>query len=139
MEVTELERRKSMEADGARRPDLLLLVAIWEFITAFLALVGIGAIGLFAFPAVGLADVPGRVGAFFGLGVGVVILLAYMALAVMGGIGILGRKDWGRVLSIAHGAVTLLWIPIGTVIGVLQIIYLSSPDVRRYFGGPSRT
>lgn len=30
-------------------------------------------------------------------------------------------------------AVSLLWIPFGTVIGILVIIYLIKPEIREYF------
>ena len=35
-----------------KKPDLLILIAIWEFISAFVVLIGIAAISVFAFPAV---------------------------------------------------------------------------------------
>jgi hypothetical protein len=42
-------------------------------------------------------------------------------------------KDWGRILAIVHSAVSLLNIPIGTVIGIIALIYLTKEDVREYF------
>jgi len=35
-----------------RRPDLLVLIAVWEFLTALGAFIGISAIGIFAFPVI---------------------------------------------------------------------------------------
>ena len=35
-----------------KKPDLLVLIAIWEFITAFISFIGIAAIAVFAIPAV---------------------------------------------------------------------------------------
>ena len=116
-----------------KRPDLLILVAVWQFITAFGALIGITAISVFAFPnALGMW---GRVdvGGIFGLSIGILLLLCYLGVAVAGGIGLLSGKEWGRITSIAHAAISLFWIPIGTVIGILAIIYLVKPDVREYF------
>jgi hypothetical protein len=114
----------------SKRLNLLLLIAIWEFITALLALIGISAIAVFAFPEVidpfvGAA-IPGTI---FGLSVAILILLCYIGLAVAGGIGLLQGKEWGRVLSITHGTLTLFFPPFGTIIGILVIIYLTRSKV----------
>ena len=116
-----------------KRPDLLLLIAIWEFITAFGALIGISAIAVFVFPdaiehTLGSA-IPG---AIFGLSIGILVLLCYVGFAIAGGIGILQGKEWGRVLSIAHAALSLFWFPVGTVIGILSIVYLTRLVVTDY-------
>ena len=135
-----------------KKPDLLILIAIWEFITAFVVFIGIVAIAVFAFPAVlgvwgdwgyynGMmwnnGDMP-RVGAVFGLSVAILILLCYLALAIASGIGILTGKEWGRITAIVHSALSLFSIPIGTVIGVLAIIYLTKMEVKEYFIPPSK-
>ena len=110
-----------------KRPDLLVLIAIWEFLISVGCLVGIAAIGIFAFPAVW------DVGATFGLIVAVVVLAGVLGVGVAGGVGLLLGKEWGRIMSIVHSALSLFNIPIGTIIGVLAIIYLAKPDVREYF------
>ena len=116
-----------------KRPDLLLLIAIWEFITAFGALIGISAIAVFAFPeAIDPFVGPAIPGAIFGLSIAILVLLCYVGLAVAGGIGILQGKEWGRVLSIVHAALSLFVFPVGTVIGILSIIYLIRPEVTDY-------
>lgn len=118
------------------RPDLLILVAVWEFITAAVALIGISAIAVFAFPEViGPMWGPALVGGLFGLSIAVLVLLCFVGIAVAGGTGLIKGKEWGRILSIVHAAIALLWFPVGTVIGVLVIIYLTKPDVREYFAG----
>ena len=117
-----------------KRPDLLLLIAIWEFITAFFALIGISAIAVFALPEA-VSPYWGwepEVGAIFGLSIAILVLLCYLGIAIAGGMGLLKGQEWGRVLSIAHSALSLFWFPIGTVIGVLSIIYLSRPEVTEY-------
>jgi len=116
-----------------KRPDLLLLIAIWEFITAFGALIGISVIAVFAFPdainhTLGSA-IPGII---FGLSIAILMLLCYIGLAFAGGIGLLQGKEWGRILSIAHAALSLFAFPIGTVIGILSIFYLTRPEVTDY-------
>lgn len=116
-----------------KRPDLLILIVIWEFVAAFLAFIGVCAIAVFAFPAVGLMWHRAPVAGFFGLSVAVLILLVYIGIAVAGGIGLLQGKEWGRLVSIAQAAVSMLSIPFGTVIGILVLLYLTKPEVREYF------
>ena len=119
-----------------KRPDLLILVAVWEFITAGVALIGISAIAVFAFPEViGPMWGPALVGGLFGLSIAVLVLLCFVGIAVAGGIGLLKGKEWGRTLSIIHAALGLLNVPVGTVIGILIIVYLTKTDVREYFVG----
>jgi hypothetical protein len=130
-----------------KKPDLIILIAIWEFITAFGAFIGIAAIAVFAFPAVinnwgdwmyyssemmRYRDI-GPIGGIFGLSVGILVLLCYLVLAIAGGIGLTTGKEWGRIASIVHSALSLFWIPIGTVIGVLSMIYLMKTEVKEYF------
>ncbi|UCH42456.1 MAG: hypothetical protein JSW16_06485 [Dehalococcoidales bacterium] len=120
-----------------KKPDLLVLVAVWEFISAFLALIGISAIAVFAIPDVCRMWGPALTGGAFGLGIAIFALVCYLCLAVAGGIGLLGGREWGRVLSIAHSAISVFFFPFGTVIGILAIVYLTRADVRDYFTGGS--
>ena len=129
-----------------RRPDLLVLIAVWEFISALGVLSGIAVIACAFFFAPGMWmwgdwmwwGVP-HIGSFVvvALSVALLVMVAYFIIALMGGIGLLQGKDWGRILSIVHAALSLFWIPIGTVIGILVIIYLTKQEVREYFGGSS--
>ena len=125
-----------------KKPDLLVLVAIWQFVNAFLLLIGIAAIAVFAFPgALGYYGFAGGmnyhgitdVGAIFGLSIAIFFLIAFIGLSVAGGIGLLMGKGWGRIIGIINAVLNLLNFPIGTVIGVLVLIYLTKPDVREYF------
>ena len=117
-----------------KRPDLLILIAAWQFITAFLALIGICAIAVFAFPnVIGPLWGPALTGGIFGLSVAILVLLVFIGIAIAGGIGILRGQEWGRVLSIVHAALSLFAFPIGTTIGILVIIYLTKSDVSEYF------
>ena len=107
--------------------DLLILIAIWEFLTAAAALIIVVAIGVFAFPDTSDA------GGYFGLSVFTVALLAYSGLAVAAGIGLLMAQRWGRIAAIVHAALSLLSIPFGTILGALTLVYLLRSKTREYF------
>jgi len=135
-----------------KKPDLLILIAIWEFFSAFAALIGIAAIAVLAFPAVlgtldwgynngmswglwGFGDIP-RVAAIFGLSVAIFVIFCILVLALLSGIGVLSGKEWGRITAIIHSALTGFWFPVGTVIGVLSIVYLTRQETKDYFIPP---
>ena len=83
---------------------------------------------MFAFPVVWYAPI-----ALSGLSIGTLVLLAYLGLSLAAGIGLLMEKEWGRISGIVHAALSLLWFPIGTVIGIITLIYLTKAEVREYF------
>lgn len=122
-----------------KKPDLLILVAVWEFLTAFFSFVGLGSIIILALQSQSWwiqqgvdFDLSGP-WVCFGLGIAGFILLLYMAAALAAGIGLLGGREYGRIMSLVHGGISLLFFPVGTVIGVLQIVYLTRSDIREYF------
>jgi len=123
---TPLERSDAQ----VKRSDGLILIAIWEFITAAPLFIAIVAMSVFGFPSVISV---GSVGGIFGLSVATVLFLPFFFLAAGAGTGLLLRREWGRVLAIIHSALGLLFVPIGTIIGVLAIIYLVTPQTRDYF------
>ncbi len=117
-----------------KRPEFLVLIAVWEFITAFGTFIGLCIIATFILPgaASGVSG-PALAGVLFGYGVAVMVLMMFIALAIAGGIGLIKGKEWGRVLSIVHGALGLFFFPVGTAIGVLLLLYLTRPDIRESF------
>jgi hypothetical protein len=117
-----------------KRPDLLVLVAIWAFFSAFLYLIGLVAIAIFAFPeALGFGWGPADAGSIFGLSIGILFCLCFTGLCLASGIGILKAKSWGRILTIIVAVLSLFWFPVGTAIGILVIIYMVKPEIREYF------
>ena len=139
-----------------KKPDLLVLIAIWEFISAFVAFIGIVAIAVFAIPFVlgswgnweyysggyygmmgNYTDMP-RVGAVFGLSVAILVLFCFLVIAIVAGIGLLKGREWGRITGIVHSALSVFCAPIGTVIGVLSIIYLTKQEVKDFFIRPAK-
>lgn len=118
-----------------KRPDMLILIAIWEFLVAMGGLIGISFISLFVFPdAVGTWHGWGvDIGTIFVLSISVLTLLCGVSVSIAGGIGLLLGKEWGRIVSIAQAALSLFFFPFGTIIGVLIIIYLIQANVKEYF------
>jgi hypothetical protein len=116
-----------------KRPDMLILIAVWQFLSAFGALIGLIAIALFAYPVINNLDGIARTGGLFGLATGAFFLVCFTILAAAGGFGLLNGTELGRILSIVHASLNLILIPIGTIIGILVIIYLGKPEVKEYF------
>ncbi len=112
---------------------LIILIAIWAFLNALGALSGVVSIAVFAFPTVAALWNVARIGAIFGLSLGIIVLLAYLGLSLAAGIGLITGKEWGRISAIIHASFSLFNIPVGTIIGVLTLIYLTKPEVKEYF------
>jgi len=110
-----------------KRHDGLVLIAVWDFLTALWLLIPVIAIAIFAFPDTDDA------GAYFGLSIVTVVLLSLSGLSLAAGIGLLTRKEWGRILAIVHAAMSLIVIPVGTIIGALSLVYLTRSRIREYF------
>ena len=110
-----------------KRNYLLLLIAVWEFLTAAFALLGV-AIVVYESYLEPEDPPPFAVSVAF-----IVVLLAYFGLSVAAGVGLLKVKRWGRILAIIHAVLSLLNIPIGTVIGALTLVYLRRSETKEYF------
>jgi len=117
-----------------KKPDMLILIIVWEFLSAFISLIGLLAIAILVFPDA-TASMWGSAmpGAIFGFSIGVLILITFIIVAVTAAAGIIKNQEWGRVLGIVHAALSVFAIPVGTVIGVLIIIYLVRLDIAEYF------
>jgi hypothetical protein len=99
---------------------------------AFFVVTGVvtGIVGTAADPSAARIAIP-----IIGLG-GTALACFFLALAVPGvvlGIGLLALRPWARVLGIVLSALTLLHIPVGTVLGVYGLWVLFSHDTERLF------
>lgn len=118
----------------ARRPDLLILLVTWQFVAAFFWLIGLIAAVLFAYPfSPGYEGTTVETGDVLGMIVGTLFLLTCLSIAITSGIGLVKGKSWGRIVSIVNAVLSLLIVPIGTVAGILVLIYLMRSEVREYF------
>ena len=113
-----------------KRPKWLIAIAIWRFIAASLLAIAIIAIAVFALPA---AVEDTDTGDPVGWSIVIQWLLVLSGLSVAAGIGPIKGKSWGRVLAIVYAVLDLFAIPIGTIIGVLSLIYLFRQEVKEYF------
>ncbi len=122
-----------------KRTDLLVVVAVWEFLTSLPALIGLALLGALAYPPIIDLSGAGKVGGLVGVSVVVALLLAFFILSVVAGVGLMMRAEWGRIAAIVHAAASLARIPFGTIIGVLVIVYLTRPSVKDCFtsGSPA--
>ena len=127
-----------------KRPDIIVLIAVWQFISAFFTLIGITAVAIWGFSGA-IHDYNGwgtqgftywrgiPVWIVFGVSFAILTLVCYMALAIAAGIGSMTGKEWGRITGVVHSALSLFCIPVGTIIGTLVIIYLTKQETRDYF------
>ncbi len=68
--------------------------------------------------------------------IGTALMILFVALAVpsvIAGIGVLMRREWGRIMALVVGILSLIDIPIGTAIGVYSIWVLMNDETRRLF------
>jgi hypothetical protein len=68
--------------------------------------------------------------------IGMIILFIMFALAVpsiIAGIGVLMRREWGRITALVVGILSLVDIPFGTAIGVYSIWVLMNDETRMLF------
>lgn len=129
-----------------KKPQYLSLVAIWQLFCAFTTFVGILVMAFIALPIMlgftsywdvymgpwlVFGGVPGIVG--FIISIGLIFLLAYFVISLAAGIGTLKGKSWARSLGITQAVLSILNVPIGTIAGVLTIIYLGKQETVEFF------
>lgn len=113
--------------------DLLMLVAVWSLVNAAAAFVAVAVMAVFAYPpALDLSGVA-RVGALFAASLATLLCLEYFALSVVAGIGVLMRKERGRIAAIILAVLSLPIIPLGSLVGSLTLVYLTRPRVKARF------
>ena len=72
--------------------------------------------------------------------IGSVLMLIALTLSIpgiIGGWGLLRRKNWARILMIVLSALNLINIPIGTLLGIYGLWVLLARDTELLFRGPS--
>lgn len=128
--LTKMERRPTRK----RKPDLPVLVAIWEFLSVFVALMGISAITGFAFPHAWRLERFPDVGAIFGLSIGVFVLLYYVGIALAAAIGILRANGWIKVVKDAIRSVAPIFCSRQMLKECIKTTYASAVKTQRNGG-----
>ncbi len=67
-----------------------------------------------------------------------VVLLCKAAAGIAAGLGLLQRQDWGRILAIVLGVISLINIPFGTAIGIYTLWVLVSPGADKEYEALAR-
>jgi len=80
-----------------------------------------------------LSFVPG-IGGIFGL-LGIVFVIAG-ALSLIFAIAFLTGRNWGRILMMIGAVIELFAFPVGTIIGIIILWYLTRPRVKAYLKQP---
>ncbi len=63
-----------------------------------------------------------------------VILFALLGIPkIIAGIGLLKKKEWGRVLTLIVSFISLMNIPFGTALGIYSIVILVKEESIQYF------
>jgi hypothetical protein len=122
------------------RSDGVTIIAIYQFIVAFLSLLGI--CGLLSIPMIVAASTSAAQAEGGPIATAIVstamvvasgwLFLVGLANAIIGW-GLWKQREWGRIGALVLAALRLFNIPLGTVIGALIIWYLLREDVRREF------
>jgi hypothetical protein len=64
--------------------------------------------------------------------------MLFSALGIIGGIGILKRKNWARYLVMVQSVLDLFNFPIGTALGIYCVWVLAKDETARLFTQPAR-
>jgi hypothetical protein len=110
-------------------------IVAWLNIIGGILLLGVALFLLVLLPGIGLAsgdrDAAGVL-AIVGFSVG--IFMAVLALpGLLAGIGLMKRKNWGRVLAIIVSFLNLLNFPLGTLLGGYSLWVLFQESASTYF------
>ena len=108
------------------RPGVITVLAVLQFIAAavFLPAGAIAAIALIVEPPRDPVAIAGCL-----------ILLAGGVFMLLCGIGLWRLKSYGRILQMIGAGIGLLAIPLGTIISIAILVYLSKPGVKLLFSG----
>lgn len=123
------------QQERRKRADYVTLIAIYQFVSGALWLIGaLAIVVLAALPVVLAVDAP------VGLGVTLAVLCFGMIVSgVLGigrlvvGFGLLRMQSWARWAAVVLAILGLGGFPIGTAIGVLTLVYLLGDEGREAF------
>ena len=124
-----------LQKHKTHRPDAVIIIGIYHILLGLpLLLVALATI-LFALPPIVLSDMGaiGLIASISGVTLGLLLIGGSGLLLVVAGWGLISMKDWTRWLVIAFSMISLLAVPIGTIIGGIIIYYLLKHETRALF------
>jgi hypothetical protein len=71
---------------------------------------------------------------------GMTLVVLTLALSLPGfvvGVGLIRLRPWARIFGIVLSIFDLIWVPLGTVIGIYGLFVLLSKDTERLFTPPA--
>ena len=105
---------------------------------ALLFIIGLFAFAFFAGIGIFSGD-PKALGILGLIGILGAIFMSVFALpGILAGVGLLRRREWGRILALVVGFISLVDIPIGTALGVYTIWVLIDDDIIKAFDGGAK-
>ncbi len=117
------------------RDDGVTLIAGLHFLTGGLLLLGtfVLSIPTAITGIVGIVEDSDALIATFILGIIATVILLLSILYLTVGFGLWKERSWGRIAAIALSAISLFFVPVGTVVGGLIIWYLLKEEVAERF------
>lgn len=110
---------------------LYIILSIFSFLGAFMIFFGLRLIG-------NLADDPNANMILTIIANVLSVIFVLVAVpGIIGGIGLIKRKNWARILVLILSVINLFNFPVGTVIGVYALWSLLQPEVIAAFGEKS--
>jgi hypothetical protein len=105
---------------------------------AFALLIGMAVFGILTGIGV-IADDETAVSVLGAIGGVIMMILTVLSIpSIVAGIGVLLRREWGRITALVIGVLSLVDIPIGTAVGVYTLWVCLNDDCRALFpGAPS--
>ncbi|UCC40364.1 MAG: hypothetical protein JSV96_02620 [Candidatus Aminicenantes bacterium] len=64
---------------------------------------------------------------------GSIFIAAFAAPEIIGGIGLMKKKEWGRILVLVVSFLNLIWFPFWTALGVYSIVVLLKEETVQLF------
>jgi hypothetical protein len=61
------------------------------------------------------------------------IIAFFSVPEIIAGVGLIKRKEWGRILALVVSFFNLIWFPLGTALGVYSIIILLNDESVKIF------
>jgi len=125
-----------MSEEQNKRPQGVTLLAIYRLFVGAVTLLVAGLVMLASLPMLfTLNDAVGMAVVVALLGMASLIVLAYAAISLAVGWGLLKMQAWARWGALVLAVLSLLDFPTGTAVGAVTIWYLTQESLAKEFAG----